>query len=117
MVDLQQIAGYGNLHAFTYKELKHVTNDFWSGDILGVGGFGLVYKGTIDDNVRPGFEQTLVAVKKLNPEGFQGDKEWLVTITHIKFHKIQIDIYSHIMYSLSNFLLVLHLNMVAKLIR
>ncbi|RWW78065.1 hypothetical protein BHE74_00013728 [Ensete ventricosum] len=34
-------------------------------------------RGILDENIKPGFKSTQVAVKKLNPEGVQGDKEWL----------------------------------------
>jgi len=30
--------------------------------------------------VRVGFKSTKVAIKELNPEGFQGDREWLVML-------------------------------------
>ncbi|RRT58724.1 hypothetical protein B296_00019010 [Ensete ventricosum] len=76
-IDLQQIAGYSNLQTFTYGELRLATDNFRPDKILGQGGFGLVYKGAIDDNVRPGLDHTPVAVKELNPRGFQGHKEWL----------------------------------------
>ncbi|CAL9050579.1 unnamed protein product [Musa banksii] len=82
-IDLQEIAGYSNLHTFTYGELRLATDNFRPDKILGQGGFGLVYKGAIDDNVRPGLEYTLVAVKELNPRGFQGHKEWLAEVNYL----------------------------------
>ncbi|WOK92697.1 hypothetical protein Cni_G01388 [Canna indica] len=72
------VSGYGNVNMFTYSELRAATKNFRPDQILGEGGFGVVYKGVIDENVRPGFESTQVAVKVLNPDGLQGDKEWLV---------------------------------------
>jgi hypothetical protein len=74
-----QTEGYGNVNIFTYNELRASTKNFRPDQILGEGGFGVVYKGVIDENVRAGFPSTQVAVKELNPEGFQGDKEWLVS--------------------------------------
>ena len=71
-----QTEGYGNVNIFTYNELRAATKNFRPDQILGEGGFGVVYKGLIDENVRAGFPSTQVAVKELNPEGFQGDKEW-----------------------------------------
>jgi len=51
--------------------------------MLGEGGFGCVYKGWVDEHTlapaRPGAGK-LIAVKRLNQEGFQGHKEWLVSI-------------------------------------
>lgn len=76
--DLRQIGGYEDVYTFTYAELRAATKNFRPDKILGEGGFGIVYKGVIDETVRPGFKSTLVAVKQLNPEGFQGDREWLV---------------------------------------
>lgn len=74
------MAGYGHVSIFTYNELALATKNFRPDLIVGEGGFGFVYRGVIDENVRPGFQATEVAVKELNPDGFQGDKEWLVRI-------------------------------------
>ncbi|KAJ8480601.1 hypothetical protein OPV22_024328 [Ensete ventricosum] len=81
--DFRQMPGYGNVQIFTYDELRLATNNFCPDLILGEGGFGLVYKGAIDANIRPGFKYTQVAVKKLNPEGLQGDKEWLAEVNYL----------------------------------
>lgn len=48
----------GNLKRFQFRELQIATNNFSSKNILGKGGFGNVYKGTLQDG-------TLVAVKRL----------------------------------------------------
>lgn len=76
--DLRVVAGYGNVNTFTYSQLSAATKNFRPDQILGNGGFGIVYRGFLDENIKPGFKSTQVAVKKLNPEGVQGDKEWLV---------------------------------------
>lgn len=76
--DLRQIRGYGDVYTFTYGELRAATKSFRPDQILGEGGFGIVYKGAIDETIRAGFKSTVVAVKELNPDGFQGDREWLV---------------------------------------
>ncbi|XP_078161548.1 putative serine/threonine-protein kinase PBL17 isoform X2 [Carex rostrata] len=81
--DLRQIAGYGRVNIFTYSELRAATKNFRPDQILGEGGFGIVYKGVIDETVRPGFKSTQVAVKELNPDGFQGDKEWLAEVNSL----------------------------------
>ncbi|OMO90774.1 hypothetical protein CCACVL1_07299 [Corchorus capsularis] len=75
--DLRKNPGYSNVDIFTYEETRLATKQFRPDYILGEGGFGVVYKGVIDENVRPGYKSTAVAVKELNPEGFQGDREWL----------------------------------------
>jgi len=64
--------------SFTYEELRLATKHFRPDFILGEGGFGVVYKGVIDHAVRSGYKTTEVAIKELNREGFQGDREWLV---------------------------------------
>lgn len=58
--------------------MRMATKLFRPDQILGEGGFGIVYKGVIDESVKPGYKTTHVAIKELNPEGFQGDREWLV---------------------------------------
>ncbi|GAU11814.1 hypothetical protein TSUD_75650 [Trifolium subterraneum] len=75
--ELREGAGYSNVTIFTYDELRLATKQFRPDFILGEGGFGVVYKGLIDDTVRAGYKSTEVAIKELNREGFQGDREWL----------------------------------------
>lgn len=48
----------GNLRRFQFKELQIATNNFSSKNILGRGGFGIVYKGYLSDG-------SIVAVKRL----------------------------------------------------
>lgn len=70
--------GYNDVDIFTYNEMRAATRNFKPDQILGEGGFGIVYRGVIDESVRPGYKSTHVAIKELDPEGFQGDREWLV---------------------------------------
>ncbi|KAK8954631.1 Serine/threonine-protein kinase [Platanthera zijinensis] len=81
--DFRQITSYGNVIMFTYDELRLSTRNFRQDLILGEGGFGLVYKGVIDDNIRPGLKPTFVAVKELNRDGHQGDREWLAEVNYL----------------------------------
>ncbi|KAJ0240942.1 Serine-threonine/tyrosine-protein kinase [Hirschfeldia incana] len=81
--DLQSNPGYENVDIFTYEEMKLATKQFRPDFILGEGGFGVVYKGVIDESVRPGYKSTKVAIKELNPEGFQGDREWLAEVNYL----------------------------------
>ncbi|KAG9160315.1 hypothetical protein Leryth_025948 [Lithospermum erythrorhizon] len=60
---------YTHVIAFTLFELETITKSFRSDYILGEGGFGTVYKGYIDENVRVGLKSLPVAVKVLNKEG------------------------------------------------
>ncbi|CAI9092957.1 OLC1v1028341C1 [Oldenlandia corymbosa var. corymbosa] len=48
----------GHLRKYTFKELRAATDHFSSKNILGRGGFGIVYKGRLNDG-------TVVAVKRL----------------------------------------------------
>ncbi|XP_074308249.1 receptor-like cytoplasmic kinase 176 isoform X1 [Silene latifolia] len=78
-----EILESSNLNNFSYNDLSIATRDFRPGSVVGEGGFGSVYKGWIDHQslapAKPGTGM-VVAVKRLNPEGFQGHKEWLVSI-------------------------------------
>ncbi|KAK6152118.1 hypothetical protein DH2020_014753 [Rehmannia glutinosa] len=81
--DLRQSPGNGDLDIFTHEEMKLATKHFRPDQVLGEGGFGIVYKGVIDDNVRPGYKTTKVAIKELDPEGLQGDREWLAEVNYL----------------------------------
>ncbi|MCL7051082.1 hypothetical protein MKW94_026256 [Papaver nudicaule] len=81
--DLRQNPGYHNVYIFSYLEMKIATKNFRQDQILGEGGFGIVYRGLIDETVRQGIKSTQVAIKQLNPEGFQGDREWLAEVNYL----------------------------------
>lgn len=81
--DLRQSPGSGDVDIFTYEEMKLATKHFRPDQVLGEGGFGIVYKGVIDENVRPGYKMTQVAIKELDPEGLQGDREWLAEVNYL----------------------------------
>ncbi|KAJ6342547.1 hypothetical protein OIU78_010474 [Salix suchowensis] len=72
-----------NLHVFTLQELRTLTNEFSKNNYLGGGGFGAVYKGFIDDKLRPGLKAQPVAVKALDLDGSQGHREWLAEVTFL----------------------------------
>lgn len=55
----------GHLKRYTFKELRAATDHFNSKNILGRGGFGIVYKGLLSDG-------TLVAVKRLKDYNIAG---------------------------------------------
>ncbi|PIN15966.1 Serine/threonine protein kinase [Handroanthus impetiginosus] len=57
-VQEEDLVRLGNLRNFTFKELQRATDSFSAKNILGAGGFGDVYRGTLGDG-------TLVAVKRL----------------------------------------------------
>ncbi|TYK02588.1 serine/threonine-protein kinase CDL1-like [Cucumis melo var. makuwa] len=68
--------GKGNISAqiFTFGELSTATNNFDHENLLGEGGFGRVYKGIIEST------KQVTAVKQLDRNGFQGNKEFLVEV-------------------------------------
>ncbi|XP_072983305.1 probable serine/threonine-protein kinase PBL25 [Typha latifolia] len=69
-------SGNGNIAAqtFTFRELATATKNFRADCLLGEGGFGRVYKGRLDKTGQ------LVAVKQLDKNGLQGNKEFLVEV-------------------------------------
>ncbi|XP_071731157.1 probable serine/threonine-protein kinase PIX13 [Rutidosis leptorrhynchoides] len=68
-----------NLKVYTYSDLKSCTKNFKSDMVLGVGGFGTVYKGWVEENTLLASKNgtgAIVAIKKLNHESVQGFQEW-----------------------------------------
>ncbi|KAE8705522.1 putative LRR receptor-like serine/threonine-protein kinase [Hibiscus syriacus] len=55
----------GHLKSYTFKELRVATDHFNSKNVLGRGGFGIVYKGCLNDG-------TVVAVKRLKDYNIAG---------------------------------------------
>ncbi|CAN6571899.1 unnamed protein product [Malus baccata var. baccata] len=60
---------------FSLAKIKAATQNFNESFIIGVGGFGNVYKGCIGDG-----EATVVAIKRLKPESSQGEHEFKTEI-------------------------------------
>ncbi|KAF3443479.1 hypothetical protein FNV43_RR13161 [Rhamnella rubrinervis] len=75
-----------NLKRFSFADLKMATRNFRPDSVLGEGGFGSVFKGWLDENslttAKPGTGM-VIAVKRLNQEGFQGHKEWLAEVNYL----------------------------------
>ncbi|KAL3579888.1 hypothetical protein D5086_017723 [Populus alba] len=80
-----EILQSSNLKSFSFSDLKMATRNFRPDSVLGEGGFGSVFKGWIDEQTfaaaKPGTGM-VIAVKRLNQDGFQGHKEWLIFILH-----------------------------------
>ncbi|KAL3642495.1 putative serine/threonine-protein kinase pbl10 [Castilleja foliolosa] len=78
-----EILQLSNLKSFTFSDLRSATRNFRPDSVLGEGGFGSVFKGWVDENTlapsRPG-SSMIVAVKRLNQDGWQGHREWLAEI-------------------------------------
>ncbi|XP_012448007.1 L-type lectin-domain containing receptor kinase S.4 [Gossypium raimondii] len=64
-------------HRFSYQELKKATMGFRDKELLGFGGFGRVYKGTLQGT------NTQVAVKRISHESKQGLREFMSEIASI----------------------------------
>ncbi|KAK1382365.1 putative serine/threonine-protein kinase PBL17 [Heracleum sosnowskyi] len=80
---LRQNPGNSNLDVFTYEEMSLATKRFRPDQVLGEGGLGIVYKGVIDENVRPGYIKMEVAIRNLYPEGIQDAREWLAEVNYL----------------------------------
>ncbi|XP_019456895.1 PREDICTED: serine/threonine-protein kinase PBS1-like [Lupinus angustifolius] len=59
---------------FTYRELAAATKNFRPESFIGEGGFGCVYKGWLEST------NQIVAVKQLDRNGLQGNREFLVEV-------------------------------------
>ncbi|KAJ8763658.1 hypothetical protein K2173_003130 [Erythroxylum novogranatense] len=68
--------GKGNISAeiLSYRELSAATQNFNADNLLGEGGFGRVYRGFLERT------NQVVAVKQLDRNGFQGNREFLVEV-------------------------------------
>ncbi|CAI0440507.1 unnamed protein product [Linum tenue] len=76
--DLRRDSAANPLIAFTFEELKKMTSNFRQDRVLGGGGFGNVYKGSITEDLRDGMQPVEVAVKVHDGHNsYQGHREWL----------------------------------------
>ncbi|TVU48952.1 hypothetical protein EJB05_00238, partial [Eragrostis curvula] len=72
-------------HRFSYKELYHATKGFRNKQVLGTGGFGMVYKGVLPKS------NLEVAVKRVSHDSKQGMKEFVaevVSIGHLRHRNL-----------------------------
>ena len=64
-------------HRFSYEELKKATKGFGDKELLGFGGFGRVYKGTLPNS------NTQVAIKRVSQNSKQGMREFMSEVGSI----------------------------------
>lgn len=80
---------------FTYKELELATDGFSESNVIGSGGFGVVYRGNLSDG-------TVAAIKLLHREGKQGEREFrmevIITFLFLFFFVVS-NLLSLLMYS------------------
>ncbi|KAK3425458.1 hypothetical protein EUGRSUZ_F02391 [Eucalyptus grandis] len=77
MIEDQEFLGIdARPYTFSYAELKAATDDFNPNNKLGEGGFGPVFKGTLDDG-------RVIAVKQLSVTSHQGKNQFMTEIATI----------------------------------
>uniref|UniRef100_A0A8I7B5I7 non-specific serine/threonine protein kinase n=1 Tax=Hordeum vulgare subsp. vulgare TaxID=112509 RepID=A0A8I7B5I7_HORVV len=64
-------------HRFAYKDLFHATDGFKNRNVLGVGGFGKVYKGVLP------VSNLEIAVKRVSHDSRQGIREFIAEVVSI----------------------------------
>ncbi|XP_074357705.1 putative serine/threonine-protein kinase PBL7 [Apium graveolens] len=67
-------SGHIAAHTFTFRELAAATRNFRPDCLIGEGGFGRVYKGRLEST------NQIVAIKQLDRNGLQGNREFLVEV-------------------------------------
>lgn len=72
--------GNSNAKTFTFRELASATKNFKQECLIGDGGFGRVFKGTLQGG-------EIVAVKQLDRSGTQGNQEFLVELSKLTLLK------------------------------
>lgn len=68
------------LRTFTFQELRAATRGFSRALLLGEGGFGCVYRGTVRGATDAPRATLDVAIKQLGRKGLQGHKEWMTEV-------------------------------------
>ncbi|OIV94323.1 hypothetical protein TanjilG_19329 [Lupinus angustifolius] len=66
-LNMTPVSKFRGVQVFTYKELEVATDGFNEANVIGNGGFGLMYRGVLSDG-------TLAAIKLLSREGKHGER-------------------------------------------
>lgn len=70
---------YKGVQVFSYKELEEATDGFSEANVIGHGGFGVVYRGVLRDG-------TEAAIKMLHREGRQGERSFRVEVSDFIYY-------------------------------
>lgn len=65
---------FKGVQVFTYKELEMATDKFSEANVIGNGGFGVVYRGVLSDG-------TVAAIKVLRRDGKQGERAFRIEVS------------------------------------
>ncbi|CAN6583206.1 unnamed protein product [Malus baccata var. baccata] len=76
MIAAPEVSHLGWGHWYTLRELEDSTNGFADENVIGEGGYGIVYRGVLEDN-------TIVAIKNLLNNKGQAEKEFKVEVEAI----------------------------------
>ncbi|GKV10254.1 hypothetical protein SLEP1_g21647 [Rubroshorea leprosula] len=76
IITVPEVSHLGWGHWYTLRELEEATNGFADENVIGEGGYGIVYRGVMEDN-------TKVAVKNLLNNRGQAEKEFKVEVEAI----------------------------------
>lgn len=68
-----QVITENGIQVFTFKQLLSATGGFGKSNVIGQGGFGLVYRGVLHDGRK-------IAVKLMDQTGKQGEEEFRVEV-------------------------------------
>lgn len=92
MPDLKQMKNKKtrNAQVLTYRELEIATEGFVGKNVIGFGRFGVVYKGNLEGRV--------VAIKMLNREGNQGEREFRVEVYFLTINSACMCVYISYIY-------------------
>ncbi|CAO2836648.1 unnamed protein product [Amaranthus hypochondriacus] len=69
---------YKGVQVFTYKELETATNNFNERNVIGHGGYGVVYRGVLGDG-------TVAAIKMVHRDGKQGERAFRIEVRLLWF--------------------------------
>lgn len=70
---------YRGVQVLSYKELEEATNKFSEANVMGRGGFGVVYRGVLRDG-------TMAAIKMLHREGRQGERAFRLEVSDFIYY-------------------------------